>query len=356
MRGLVAAVLAVACGPPEPVRIGVVVGEDGMLGARFAEDSINRAGGIRGRPLELMVFSGQWLTSAEAALRAADSLTRVPGVLAVVGHANSSASLAASQVYNSTRVVQVAPNSTSPLYRAAGPYSYRLVGSDAQQASFLVDELRRRGAPRTAVFFVNDDYGRPLRDSVVAHAAAARVPIVLETPYSELENFADAEAVIAQLVRARPELILWLGRALDLKRVLDAARGRLNVPVLASDGIGVLCCVTDSMRRALQGVAFVRLVNPHNADPAFQALRTRYMEATGDRGVTDQAALTFDAVLLLAAAIQQEGADREGIRRYLDALGRGRPRFRGVTGTIAFDSAGDALASYHLDTVRSTLP
>lgn len=335
------------------MRIGIVVGEDGLIGAKFAEDSINRAGGIRGRPLELVVFSGQWLTSAEAALRAADSLMRVPGVLAVVGHANSSASLAASQVYNSSRVVQIAPNSTSALYRAAGPYSYRLVGSDARQAAFLVDELRRRGAPRTAVFFVNDDYGRPLRDSVVRHAAAARVPIVLETPYSELETFADSATVIAQLVRSRPEMILWLGRALDLRRVLGAARAHLSqLPVLASDGIGVLCCVRDSMRRALDGVAFVRLVDPHNPNPAFQALQSRYVAATGDHSVTDQAALTYDAVLMLAAAIERVGPDREAIRRRLDALGRGEPPFRGVTGSIAFDTAGDAIGSYHLDTVR----
>ena len=53
---------------------------------------------------------------------------------------------------------------------------------------------------------------------------------------------------------------------------------------------------------------------------------------------------TYDAVLLLARAIDDAGATRRAIRAYLAGVGHGRAAFEGVTGAIAFDSSGDVPA------------
>jgi len=344
--------LVAACGGEQVYRIGVVVGADGLHGARLAADSVNRAGGIAGRPLELIVLEGQWLTSAEAAIRAADSLSRHPGVLAVIGHSNSSASLAASQVYNAAKVVQIAPNSSAAMYRGAGPYSYRMVGSDARQAAFLVEELRRRNARRTVVLYVNDDYGRTLQDSVVYWAEQRGVPLVLRMPHLDLDSFPDIGGIARRIAVARPDVILWLGRGIELHKILEAVRPLLpTVPVLASDGIGSVCCTGSESRAQFLGVAYARMTDPAPRHPAMLDLRRTYTRQTGEP-LTDQAALTYDAILLLADVIGRAGADREAIRRELDALQQSP--FAGVTGRIAFDSAGDARTPYFLDTVRST--
>ena len=51
--------------------------------------------------------------------------------------------------------------------------------------------------------------------------------------------------------------------------------------------------------------------------------------------------LAYDIVQLLARAIEEVGADRRAVRDYLGTVGGERPAFDGVTGRIAFDSAGD---------------
>ena len=349
---IVCSLIIAGCSRDEAIRIGIVVGADGMKGARLAAESLNAAGGVRGRPVELVVLEGQWLTSAEMAIRAADSLSGRRDILAVIGHANSSASLAAAQVYNANRVVQIAPNSTSPLMRSAGPYTYRMVGSDAGQASFLVSELVRRGRPRTALFYVNDDYGRPLHDSVAMLAARAGVPIVLDLPYVELEAFEDRRAIADTLARLEPGVVLWLGRALDLEKVLNEVRPHApGLDVVASDGIGAVCCEVDRLKRALAGVSYARLIDPSSQSADLAALRERYSGAR-DGFISDQAALTYDAVLLLGRAIEEGGANREAIRRYLDRLAATQTPFHGAAGTTVFDSAGDARGAYYLDTVR----
>src|SRR5258706_15225597 len=129
--------LLFACRGRAPLRIGVVLDPDGLRGAVMAADDLNAGGGINGRRLELRVVNGLSSTSAKDALTAAESLATDATILAVVGHTNSNASLAASQVYNERHVVQIAPTSTAPLYSHAGPYSFRMVPSDLYQGEFL---------------------------------------------------------------------------------------------------------------------------------------------------------------------------------------------------------------------------
>ena len=140
---------------------------------RSPTEEINARGGINGHPLELRSVGGAGSFKASVALHTATILATDPAVLAVIGHTNSSASLAASQVYNGRHVVQLAPTSTAPLYSDAGPYSFRLAGSDEHQGVFLANHvLALPGRPRTAVVFVNDDYGRPLHDIIVSRLRA----------------------------------------------------------------------------------------------------------------------------------------------------------------------------------------
>lgn len=344
--------LVSACGRAEPIRIGVVVGTDGIMGARLAADSINRAGGVNGRTFELVLLEGQWLTSADAALRAADSLARRRDVLAVVGHANSSASLAASQVYNAQRVVQIAPNSTAPLYSNAGPYSFRMVAGDAGQSEALVAELVRRGAQRTAVFYVNDDYGRGLYDNVVRKADSARLPLIAAIPYIESEKFADIRRIVHRMQELRPDALLWLGRAPDLRIFLEnASHVVTHDRVVASDGVGAVCCHTQPARQNFIGVTYARLVDPGNDRATLVDLRRAFV-ARYEEALTDQAALTYDAVLLLARAIQEAGPDREAIRAWLSEVGRASNPFEGAASRVVFDEEGDARTPYFLDTVR----
>jgi len=136
--------LLFACRERAPLRIGVVLDPDGLRGAVMAADDLNAGGGINGRRLELRVVNGLSSTSAKDALTAAESLATDATILAVVGHTNSNASLAASQVYNERHVVQIAPTSTAPLYSHAGPYSFRMVPSDLYQGEFLAKVVAGR--------------------------------------------------------------------------------------------------------------------------------------------------------------------------------------------------------------------
>lgn len=339
------------CATPEPRLVGLALGSEGILGAELAAADVNAEGGVHAHRIQLVTRGNGTNSSAEAALVAADSLARDDRVLAVVGHGNSAASLAASQVYNSRHVVQIAPTSTAPLYGKAGRYSFRLVGSDEHQADFLAKAVMSRPSRnRVAIVYVNDDYGRALHGLLVDRLAASGIHPLLDAPYAEDERFDGSHELVSMLVRTKPDLLVWLGRAHPFAGIGPAVRQNLpSLSVLASDGFGGVFAPR-APQPVFAGVEYVRMVDLRLGGDRMRRLRERYEKRTG-APLTDQAALSYDAVLLCAEAIRRAGPDREAIRRWLSELGRSRPPFMGATGPIAFSPTGERAATYVLERV-----
>lgn len=343
-----------SCRSPKPIRIGIVLSSEGVDGARFAASDINATGGIGGRPLVLVVMSAGPSTTARPAIVAAESLSNDPSVIAVVGHSNSNASLAASQIYNVRHIVQIAPTSSAPLLSRAGPFTFRLVASDIHQARYLAALITAGGArPRTAVFFVNDDYGHALEHELRARLDDQHVPVVYEAPYSEAGPIADAPAIARAVARSRPEILVWLGRGPHLIQLLPGLRQALPaLRVLASDGIDNVATRSNTSG-ALIGVRYVSFLELNAARTPLSALRTRF-QTTAGRQLSVETVLSYDAVMLLATAAREVGPERDAIRAHLASLGNQRSPYVGVSGSIAFNADGEPPPSYVLVEVTAS--
>ncbi len=343
---LLGAAVSGACRDNKPYRLGVVLGGEGMGGARAAVDVVNAAGGINGHRLELRSGGGASTGSAEIALAAAESLADDASVLAVVGHANSSASLAASQVYNARGMIQLAATTTAPIYSHAGPYSFRMVSSDEDQARFLADTIAAMHPHGLTIVYVNDDYGRALRLLVRTALAAHHQGIAYEAPYVESDTAGNAE-LIGAVRRHNTDMLLWLGRAMFYSTVSRGLHESLpGLKVIASDGFGG-STVEDDVSHLFEGVRYVRFIDVNRSDSAMTAFRRVY-RAVGTSHMSDEAVLAFDAVRVLAEAIRTGGPNREAIRTYLSQLGKSRAAYQGVTGPIEFTDRRARVSAYHL--------
>lgn len=341
--------LAAGCGRTDAPRIAVVLGGEGARAARLAFETLGASTDPDLRRIGGRILEGRPNSDAAVALAAAETLAADPSVMAVVGHSNSGASIAASQVYNARHVVQLAPTTTSPLYSQAGPYSFRLVAGDDRQAAFLAAQVLAVPGARVAIEHVNDDYGRPLRQRVIAALQARGVVPVYDGAYVESDT-TDAEEMVAAIAASRPTLLLWLGRSEHFGRLARPLRRALpGLAVLGSDGFGGAVITRDGDHR-FDGVRYVRLVDVAHGSPALQAVRHR-MRAAGGGELTDQEALAYDAVMVLAQAIHEAGADREAVRTWLTHLGREHPAYPGITGPVSFDRNGDRAGHYVMETI-----
>jgi branched-chain amino acid transport system substrate-binding protein len=334
--------------------LGITVSGDGIEAAELAVEEINAAGGIHGRPLELVAIPDRTGGAAGFAIAAAERFAADPSILAVIGHSNSATSLAAAKIYNARGLPQIAPVATSPLFALAGPYSFRLVPDDRLQAEFMAQQVKENPAVRrVAILYVNDDYGRGLYGELRQRLVEAGVHVVYEAPYLEGAAPDQLESGAREVIGARPQMLFWLGRFTELRRVLPPLRAGLpDLAILASDGLeaGVTYGLPDSVA---VGIRVVRFVDPEGPDPRLQAFRERFRDRTG-RDVYGGAVLTYDAVGLLADALRSGARSREAIREYLTLLGRYRAPYAGISGPIAFNEEGTMMRSLQLAEVTAT--
>jgi branched-chain amino acid transport system substrate-binding protein len=214
----------------EPVRIGVAFPARNVPVAFMAADEINAAGGVRGRPVQIVRDTIP--VSAEPAdleiQRALSIVARGP-LVGVVGHGGSRGSLAAAPVYNDAKIVHIVPTGTSRLLARAGPWTFPLPPNDSIEGAFIAAFVRDVLRARTVViFYVSDEYGVGLRDGVRAALAGSPVSVRREQRY-------DLESDLGSLLQAAVQ-----GGAPDV--VLVA--GRLG----SWRGTGPWCCRTSPMR------------------------------------------------------------------------------------------------------------
>lgn len=335
------------CADEAPPRIGVIVSASPGQAADLAAAELQP--GERGYFEVLIATQTAPSSDAEQAIEQAYAFVNDPRVLAVVGHANSAASLAASQIYNSEGVVQIAPTTTAPVYGEAGPFSFRLVPSDTLQARYLA-RVRHHHWPdsRVAVVHVNDDYGRGLLRALRPQLDS----VVFEGMYADNGDDSDIERLGSALIDSDPEMLLWLGRPRALGLLLERLRAEIpDLAVVCADA----CDVTPVYRNPggrFTGIHFVRFMDPVAKDSAVVAFQDRYREETGDIASTE-AMLTYDAVSLVRAALRDGASSRTQVREYLESLGNARPEFAGLTGRIKFDSTGAFARDYMLAEVRA---
>ena len=310
-----------------------VYGVRSRMGAELAVEELNAGGVLGGRKLELRVVNDRGDPST--AIAVADSLVRDPRVVAVVGHVYSGATIAASQQYDG-RLPAVATSATSPEISRLGGWIFRVASSDSANAVALARAANGMGR-RIAVLYANDDYGQGLARNFVSALRAAGGGVAAMDPF--LDDTEDFRPYLQRMKARGVDLVFVAGLQDPAARAIGQAQEvGLAARFLGGDGIEGLA----SMGARYDGTAVGVLFHAQMSDSArafVQRYRARYREAPDS-----QSALAYDAVRLLARALQAGHRDPASIRRWLEGVGAergGSPAFEGVAGRVAFDQNGD---------------
>lgn len=352
---LAACAALAGCGDAGPVGVGVALSDPFINAARLALADAARAGGL---PALDTLMLGEATNSAAPAISMAEQFVARPGMVAVIGHSNSAASLAASPIYNAAGVVQIAPTSTAARYAEAGPFSFRIAPPDARQGEVLAEAVRTAlpGGGRIAIFFVNGDYGRGLRAAVLARLDTSRYTVVLDRPHNDEDLLAPAEGLperVAGLAQAlgasRPDLLLALARFNTLEDYLPAIRTVMpDGLILGGDALGPAYFRAAEVP-AWAGIQYVDFLDLEGSD-SLRAFRARYQAAFGTPARAAEV-LSYDAMRLVLAGIAAGARSGEALRTWLLSLGETRPPFEGLSGPIHFGPDGEVSRPYVVVTI-----
>jgi branched-chain amino acid transport system substrate-binding protein len=344
----------VACGGGEGGGAGgegeIVIGEYGSLtgttatfgistrnGIDMAIDSINRAGGVLGRQVRVIVEDDQG--RPEEAQTVVTKLITSDRVIAVLGEVASSRTLAAAPVAQTNQIPMISPSSTNPEVTQVGDYIFRVCFIDPFQglvmAKFAANTLR---ITRVAVLQdVRNDYSVGLAEVFIEEFGKLGGQIVGNESYSEGDT--DFSAQLTALRATNPQAIFVPGYYTEVGLIARQAKSLgLNVPLLGGDGWDSPSLI-EIGGEALNGSYFSNHYSVEDPSPGIQKFVTEYRERYGETPDA-LAGLGYDAAMLLFDAIQRAGStDGPAIR---DALAQTQ-NFAGITGTITLDENRNAV-------------
>jgi branched-chain amino acid transport system substrate-binding protein len=374
VAALVAGGLVAGSAAQAEVRIGAVLpltgplatyGEAASNGVTLAEDEINAAGGVLGEPFR--VITADTATAPAVGVDAAQRLVSVEGVAGLVGAFSSGVTIPiATSVSAVEGVPQISPASTSPVITtlADNGFLFRTTPHDALQGAVLADLVEERGVGRVAVIYVNNDYGRGLAEAFEASFGGS---VTASVAYEERQ--ASYRGELAGAHTGDPEALVLISYPGD------------GIPMMrqsVEEGFFDHFIFTDGMKATEVAEALGDLLDGSfgtapGADPdreASQRFRQMYEAAFGELPPQPFIDGTYDAVMLLALAIEHAGStDGEAIRDALHVVANppGEPilpgdfakakeliaagqdiNYDGAAGPQDFDEVGDVPGTYSL--------
>jgi len=297
-------------------------------GTELAVDVINKRGGIRSHRLTLVRVDDEG-TGAKAAT-VAQELVNTDSVLAVVGHANSSATVAAARVYDG-QLAAVSPSASSPEITGLSTWLFRVIPSDSANGIELARFATKLGHKTAAILYENNSYGRGLADSfrrAFAGQITSLEPVAVDGK--------DVEPYLAYFKLHDPGLVFVAGSdGSGLEILREARRLGLTSDFLGGDGWAGVTTDTAASEGAYVGAPF----SPDDPRPEVREF-VRAFRAKFGRDPNSFAALAYDATMVIAQAIERGGPKRDAIRDALASI-REANAYQGITGRIEFQATGD---------------
>lgn len=299
-------------------------------GVRLAVEKINRAGGILDHPLEVIEMRAA--TPLEAKEKALAIVAQE--VVGVISTTISDCSFAMAPVFQEAHIPMIMSISTNPKITLVGDYIFRVCFTDPFQgvvmAQFALEDLHAK----TAVVLKKSDSSYSLGLAETFQDAFRQEGGIILWEGQYLGKDIDFREQLNMVKQLQPDVVFVPGHSKDCDLLLQQAQSMgIQTSFLGGDGWG-------RIGAAASGHYFSHHWHPQTVTPISQAFVEQHRQQYGDEQVYAGAALAYDAMMVLADAIQRaQSVDPQQIRAALAMT----KDFQGVTGTITFDEQGDPI-------------
>lgn len=332
------------------VRVGMVLpvtgpgadaGRFALGGAKLALDAVNKAGGVLGKPLELVTEDDQ--TTNPGAVLAFSKLASQPDIVAFLGSIRSTQNHAMAPDILKTAKPVCFGGTDPTLTHLGNPWLFRFRPNDTYSARVIADYgVATLGKKKWAVVHSTDAFGTSGAKALTEALGKAGATVALDQGYSNQSQ--DFTPVVLAIRQAGVEVI---GSYFTFENDLGIFARQLRqlgvtVPWVGSPSI------TNVTALKLAGPALYGTFGvadyAEDASDTSRAFGKLYRDAY-KLEPDNQSSWTFDAVTVLAKAINAAGkTDPQAIREALLAV----KDVPGAEGTYTFDSNGDGLHGYNV--------
>ncbi|MBF0584726.1 MAG: ABC transporter substrate-binding protein [Magnetococcales bacterium] len=292
------------------------------------------------------------LATQHRAVEAAKTLSANNKLLAVVGHYFSTPTLAASPIYQENQIPLIAPTATNPGVTAKFSGNFSIIPDDYYQSVFLANYvLYGLMRQKIVVIHSNTDYGKSLAEFFVEELNI-KGSKPMDVVGIDGTTFDPQELVPHMNAISDAEIIFlamnYTGAANVVKWLKDKG---VEADFIGGESMGG----PHFIRRAGIYAENVYAVTPYLPNLLGESAR-RYEANFVQTYQTNPdwvATHSYEAVRLIAHAIQQVGPERASIRQYLSKILREEDAIDSISGPIYFDSNGSSRKAIAIGEVKS---
>lgn len=342
--GLAALMLA-GCQPKEPIRIGFAGGITGAnasvaLSGRdavlLAVEEVNRAGGIKGRPVELVIKDDQESPAVAAEVERAFLKEGVP---AVIGHYVSGVAFSALEAIEGENLLMLSPTISTAQLSGLDDQFIRVIPTNEDQGRILGQYARKTAGNATAcvIYSVgNEVFVDGVKSAFRQHFESLGGQVLLE----EAVPPKLPEAMAAALERgalAGVDAYLLVMNANDVV-IFSQLRAKTGYAAdVYSATWGMTSDVLFQGGSTVEGIVFPAPFDSSSRKPEYQVFSEKYQKFCGN-SPDFSAVYSYEAARVLFGAIEKAPEyTAEAVKR---SLLNGGP-YQGLQSELTFTDAGD---------------
>jgi len=348
----------------EPIKIGglfSVTGPPSFLGeperntANMMVDQINKAGGIKGRMLKLVVYDTQG--DATKAVQAATRLIKDDRVSAIIGPSTTGETMAVIPIVERAGIPLISCAAGIKITDPVKKWVFKTAQNDSLAVERIYDHLKKRNINKVAILTVSDGFGSSGREQLKLRVKDFGITIVSDEIYGP--NDTDMTAQLVKIRGSKAQAIIcWGTNPGPAKVARNAKQLGLNMPLYMSHGVSSKKFI-ELAGDAAEGIMLPsgRVVVANLLPKSDQQKKSllayvrdykKHFKVEGDHF----GGHAWDAVMLLKDALERGGDSPEAIRKELENT----RNFKGIGGIFNFsphDHAGLTKDAFVLVTIKN---
>jgi branched-chain amino acid transport system substrate-binding protein len=319
--------------------IGAEHGIPAKRGVLMAVEEFNKAGGINGVPVELVVEDEK--DSPTTGVNAVQKLINVDKVIAMVGPMTSGASSAAAKTAEDAKVVLVTPTATTPKLSGIGQYVYRACSRIDHQSEAMTKYIAEKLKPKTvAILYSNEPYGKGCAEAFGKDFAKVGIQVVATEAFNRGSR--DFKSELTKIKEKNPDLLFIPGYTPETAPAAAQARQLgLNQKI-----IGVYGDMDPEYAKLAGPAAEGHLINGEYDEDYDTPKNKKFREAYYAKAKEAKepvnimfAALCYDSASMILEGMKKNGPTSAGVKKFLDEM----KDFDGVTGKLSFNDKHDVV-------------
>ncbi|MCX8043039.1 MAG: ABC transporter substrate-binding protein [Desulfobacterota bacterium] len=314
----------------EPIKIGAlfaVTGPAAYLGepekntVLMVQEQINAAGGINGRPLEIIVEDTEG-DEAKAVMKAKKVITQ-DNVVAIVGPTRSGTTMAVIPIVEKYEIPLISCAAAEDIVKPVKKWVFKTPQSDADAVRVIYEKIRAMGLSKVAITTGTTGFGAAGREQLKKLAPEYGITIVADETYGPKDTDMTAQLTKIKATDAQA-IINWEIVPAQTTIIKNRKQLGITIPLFQSHGFGNIKFARDA-GDAADGVLFPggRLLAVETLPDSHpqKALLAKYKKDYEEKYKTDVSTFgghAYDAIMLVIAALKAVGPDKAKIRDYIE--------------------------------------